>query len=50
MIILGVLLLILGWIFHVSIFTTLGVIAVVIGVVLAILQLAGHGLGNRYWY
>ncbi len=51
MIVLGVILLIIGFIASVKIIWILGVIAVVIGVVLAILGLAGREVGGRkHWY
>ena len=50
MIILGIILLIVGWLVGISILTTIGIILVVIGVVLLLLNLAGHGVGGRHWY
>ena len=50
MIILGIILLVIGWLAGINILTTIGIICVIVGVVLLILQAAGHGLGNRYWY
>ena len=50
MIILGVVLLIIGFIAKVPIIWTLGVIAVVVGAVLAIAGGAGHALGGRRHY
>ena len=51
MIILGVVLLIIGFIFKVAIIWTLGIIAVVIGAILALLGFAGREVGGRrhYW-
>jgi hypothetical protein len=51
MIILGVILLILGFLFHIAILWTLGIILVVIGVVLWILGSMGRAVGGRrhYW-
>jgi hypothetical protein len=48
MIILGVLLLLLGWAFGIGILETLGVILVVIGLVL--LLLGADRTGGRRWY
>ena len=51
MIIFGIILLVLGYLFGISILTTLGVILLVIGVILAILGGVGRGVGgrNHYW-
>jgi uncharacterized membrane protein HdeD (DUF308 family) len=51
MIVLGVVLLIIGVLTHVSIIWTLGIIAVVVGAILALLGLAGREVaGRRHWY
>ena len=51
MIILGVILLILGFVFHLSVLWTLGIIGVVIGAVLWIAGSLGRAIGPRrhYW-
>lgn len=51
MIVLGVILLIIGFLAHVSIIWILGVIAVVVGAVLAIAGGTGRAIGGRkhYW-
>lgn len=51
MIAIGIVLLILGFVFGISILWTLGIILVLIGVVLWILGSVGHGVGGRshYW-
>ena len=51
MIALGVVLLILAVIFHVPLFWTLGVIAVVVGAILFVLGSTGRAVGGRrhYW-
>ena len=51
MIALGVVLLVLGFLFHVAILWTLGVAIIVIGAVLFVLGSAGHAVGGRrhYW-
>ena len=51
MIILGIVLLIIGFVFKVAIIWTLGIIAVVIGAILALLGFAGREVGGRrhYW-
>lgn len=51
MIVLGVILLILGFVFGISILWTLGIVLIVIGVILWILGGTGHPvLHRRYWY
>jgi uncharacterized membrane protein HdeD (DUF308 family) len=51
MIMLGVVLLIIGFLAHISIVWTLGIIAIVVGAILAIAGTAGHAVGGRrhYW-
>ena len=51
MIILGVVLLIVGFLTGISIIWTLGIIALVIGVILAIVGASGRAVGGRahYW-
>jgi hypothetical protein len=51
MIALGVILLILGFIFGISVLWTIGIILVVIGAILWLLGAAGHAVGGRrhYW-
>jgi Family of unknown function (DUF6131) len=51
MIIIGVILLIIGFITGIAIVWTLGIIALVIGLVLALLGAVGHAVGGRrhYW-
>ncbi len=50
MIILGVVLLLIGFIAHVAIIWLLGIIAVVVGAVLAIAGGVGHAVGGRRHY
>jgi hypothetical protein len=51
LIILGIILLILGFVLHISILWTLGIILLVIGAVLAVLGTAGRAVGGRkHWY
>lgn len=51
MIVLGVVLLIIGFVAKVAIVWTLGIIAIVIGAVLAIAGTAGREIGGRrHWY
>ena len=50
LIILGVLLLIIGFIAAIPILWTIGIIVLVIGAVLALLGMAGHAVGGRRHY
>jgi hypothetical protein len=51
MIILGIILLVLGFVFAIHILWILGIIALVIGAVLAIAGFAGREIaGRRHWY
>ena len=51
MIVLGVVLLILGFVFHMSWLWSLGIVALVIGAVLWIMGSVGRPVaGRRYWY
>jgi Family of unknown function (DUF6131) len=50
MILLGILLLIIGFVAGIAILWTLGIVVVIIGVVLALLGMAGHAVGGRRHY
>jgi hypothetical protein len=50
MIILGVILLVIGFITGISILWTLGIIALVIGLILAVMGAAGRAVGGRRHY
>ena len=50
MIIIGVILLIIGFIAHIAIVWTIGIIVVVAGLILALLGMAGHAIGGRRHY
>ncbi|HEY6589917.1 MAG TPA: hypothetical protein VOA19_02450 [Actinomycetes bacterium] len=51
MLILGLILLLLGWLTGIGILTTLGIILLVIGAVLWILGAVGRPVGGRrYWW
>ena len=51
MIILGVILLVLGFVLHIPILWTIGIILVVVGAILAMLGATGRAVGGRkYWY
>ncbi|WP_327140196.1 DUF6131 family protein [Nocardia sp. NBC_01327] len=50
MIALGIVLLVIGWLVGIPIVTTLGVIAIVAGLVLWALGSMGRPVGGRRWY
>jgi hypothetical protein len=51
MIILGIILLLIGWLANIGILTTIGIILVVIGAVLFLLGATGRAIGGRkHWY
>jgi hypothetical protein len=50
MIVLGVILLIIGFVTKIAIVWTIGIIAVVVGAILALLGMAGHAVGGRRHY
>ena len=51
MIVLGIILLIIGFIAKIAILWTIGIILLVIGAILAILGFAGREIGGRrHWY
>lgn len=51
MIILGIILLIIGFIASIPVLWTIGIILVVIGLILAVLGFAGREIGGRrHWY
>lgn len=51
MILLGAILLILGWVLGISILYTIGAILLVVGVILWALGASGHAVGGRrHWY
>lgn len=51
MIVLGVVLLLIGFVAKIAIVWTLGIVAIVVGAVLAIAGTAGRELGGRrHWY
>jgi Family of unknown function (DUF6131) len=51
MIILGLALLVIGFILKIAILWTIGIALLVIGLILAVLGMAGHAIGGRrhYW-
>ena len=50
MIILGIILLIIGFVANIAIIWTIGIIAVVVGAILALLGAVGHAVGGRRHY
>jgi len=51
MIILGIILILIGWLASIPILTTIGVILVVVGLVLMLLGATGRAVGGRrHWY
>ncbi|HZZ46098.1 MAG TPA: DUF6131 family protein [Pseudonocardia sp.] len=50
MIVLGVIILIIGWLTHISILYTVGSILLVVGLVLLLLGAVGRGIGGRRHY
>jgi hypothetical protein len=50
MIVLGVILLLIGWLTGLSILYTVGGILLVVGLVLFLLGSVGHPVGGRRWY
>jgi Family of unknown function (DUF6131) len=51
MIVLGLILLILGWVLGIGILVTIGIILLIIGVVFLVLGQMGRAVGGRkYWY
>lgn len=51
MIILGIVLLIIGFLAHLSVLWTIGIILIVVGVVLALVGTTGRAIGGRrHWY
>jgi len=51
MIVLGIILLVLGFLFKISILWTIGIVLLVIGAILAVLGNMGRAVGGRrHWY
>ena len=50
MIILGVILLIIGFVTGIAIIWTIGIVLVIVGLILALLGFAGHAVGGRRHY
>jgi hypothetical protein len=49
-IVLGLILLLVGWLTGISILYTIGVVLVIIGVILFALGASGRPVGGRQWY
>ena len=50
MIILGIILLIIGFIANIAIVWTIGIVVLLIGAILAVLGMVGHAVGGRKHY
>lgn len=50
MLILGIILIVAGWLLGISILYTIGLILAVIGLILLLIGFAGHPVGGRTWY
>jgi membrane protein implicated in regulation of membrane protease activity len=50
MIIIGIILLILGFLTGIGILWTLGIIALLVGLILLLVGYTGHPVGGRRWY
>ena len=50
MLVLGIILIIVGYLTGISIIYTIGYILAVIGAILLVLDVAGHAIGGRRWY
>jgi hypothetical protein len=50
MIILGIILLVIGFILKIAILWTIGIIVLIIGAILMLLGMAGHAVGGRRHY
>ncbi|MGY2031161.1 DUF6131 family protein [Nocardia gipuzkoensis] len=50
MIILGLILLVLGWLLGISLLTTAGIIVLIVGLVLLVAGSVGRPVGGRRWY
>lgn len=50
MLILGIVLLVLGWLLGLQILWFIGLLLAVVGLVLLAASLAGHSVGGRRWY
>ncbi|MEV6772406.1 hypothetical protein AB0N05_27610 [Nocardia sp. NPDC051030] len=50
MIVLGLVLLVIGWLLGISILSSIGILVLIIGLVLWVLGSVGRPVGGRRWY
>lgn len=50
MLILGIILLLLGWALGIGILETIGIILAVVGAFLMVAPVSGHAVGGRTWF
>jgi hypothetical protein len=50
MVVLGILLIVIGWLIGLSILTNVGYLLLIVGLVLLVLGAVGHPVGGRRWY
>lgn len=50
MIVLGIVLIVVGYLVGISLLTTLGIILLVVGLILFVLGGIGHSVGGRNWW
>lgn len=50
MLILGVILIIVGFLLHIGIIETIGIVLAIVGAILLLLSMTGHAVGGRRWY
>lgn len=50
MVILGLILLVLGWVFSIQLLWIIGLVLLIVGLILLAASLAGHGVGGHPWY
>lgn len=50
MLVLGIILLLVGYLLGVGIISTVGWILVLVGLILLLVGVAGHPVGGRWWY
>lgn len=50
MIVLGIILIVVGWLVGIGLLETIGLVLAVIGLILLLLHETGHPVGGRIWY
>lgn len=50
MIVLGIILIVVGWLVGIGLLETIGLVLTVIGLILLLLHGTGHSVGGRVWY